>query len=178
MSYSKLFVLVKIAGPGHAFVAFGNSNPEIVFNQSGADGSSSVSGETARLSKVSWDDAKNYFITGSDKYYGFVVANSDVMKAYNYANKVFEDSPVRKGDPPNRHRNRSYNIATQNCASLTRDICKEAGIWTMSLGIWRPHDVMRAMGEADIYYSNVSQWGVVERTTGGLTFSGGWGLLP
>lgn len=180
MSYTTMYVLVKIDGPGHAFVAFGDSYPRIVFNQSGADGGSSAYGDSARFSRVSWDDAKNYFIVGKDKYYGYTVQNGQVMAAFNYANAEFEKSPPRKDtkkDPPDRHRNRSYNIATQNCATLTSEICRKAGIWTMN-GAWRPHDVMRAMGEADLFYGNVSQWGVIERVNGNLKFSGRWGFIP
>lgn len=172
--YSSMYVLVKVKGPGHAFMAFGNSNPQIAFNQSGADGSNSASGDGADFSRVTWDNAKTYFITGSDKYYGYVIQNELVMQAYKYVNDLFEASPARAKQDSNSHRNRSYNIVTQNCATLTGEVIRECGIYAAQ-GIIMPMDVFYAMGIADVTYGNVSQWGVVERKNSSLTFSGPWG---
>lgn len=176
MNYTKLFVLVKKQGWGHAFVAFGNDNPQLVFNQSGADGSNSAWGDSARFSRVPWDDAKQFFITGSDKYFGFYIENGNVMNAFRYANNLFENSPRRGNEDPNRHRNRSYNALNRNCATLTADIVWNCGVWEMN-NVVAPIDVWNIMGMLDITWGNISQWGVVERNGGNLSFRGPWGSI-
>ncbi|MCD9189274.1 MAG: hypothetical protein LUM44_22850 [Pyrinomonadaceae bacterium] len=174
--YTTLYVLIKKQGWGHAFVAFGNSNPSIVFNQSGADGSNSSSGDGARFSRVSWDNAKNYFIVGKDKYFGFKIENGGVMDAFHYANNLFENAPPYPKADKNNHRNRSYNALTQNCATLTAEIVRAAGVWEMN-NVVAPIDVWWIMGQLDITWGNISQWGVLERKNGKLTFRGPWGSV-
>lgn len=168
--YSSMFVLIKTTSWGHAFMAFGNSNPEIAFNQSGADGSNSAWGDSADFSRVSWDNAKNYFIVGNDKYYGYIIRNGRVMGAFNYVNRLFEASPPRGTQDRNTHRNRSYNALTQNCATLTGEVVRECGIWTAQ-GTIAPSDILGAMDAADAIYGNVSRWGIIERRNGSLHFS-------
>lgn len=174
--YNTLFVFIKKQGWGHAFVAFGNGNPQLAFNQSGADGSNSSSGNGARFSRVPWEDAKNFFIVGKDKYFGYMIQNGQVMNAYKYANDLFEAAPERENDDPSRHRNRTYNALNQNCATLSADIIRNCGVWEMN-NVVAPIDVFNIMGICDIEWGNISQWGVVERKNGKITWRGPWGSI-
>lgn len=178
--YSAMYVFVKVHAIGHACVGFGNSGgPQIVFNQDGADGNGPSFGDRyARLSRFSWETAKSHFIVGNDIYHAYVVQNSKVMDAFNYADEIFENSPERPGEDSNYYRNRVSNILNQNCATLTKDVAQKCGIWTFVPGAFTPLDVFNAMGRADILYSDVSQWGVLRRQDGKVTFTRNWGAIP
>lgn len=178
--YNAMYVFAKVHLIGHACVGFGNNNgPQIIFNQDGADGSGPSFGNAyAPLWRFGWEQAKNHFIVGEDIYHGYVVTNGKVSDAFDYANGIFEGSPDRPKKDRNIVRNRISNILNQNCATFTKDVAQKCGINTFVPGAFAPLDVFNAMGRADILYGDVSQWGVLRRENGRVTFAKKWGAIP
>lgn len=128
-NYSHAFVLVapETSGPtGHVMLAFGDENgPQVVFNQGGVGGG--LWGDDAKLSRMSWEEAKAYLIpAGVDYQVHSIHAPPEGVRAmFDHANEAFEaasptDNPLT--------RERGYHAVFKNCTTLTRDALRAGGV--------------------------------------------------
>jgi hypothetical protein len=159
--YNTIYVFISTSPfPGHAFVAFGNdSGPDVVFGQGGTDWSLPGFGPTSDFSRQSWSSLKNGVVAGQI-YYVFTVRNDKVMDAYNYINDLFwssDERPAEANQNSSEHRNRSYNVITQNCSTLVRDTVREAGLWNVSPSAHGPQALYNGMTLADAFYGDISR---------------------
>ncbi len=141
--YTHAYVLVapKTTGPtGHTMMAFGDANgPQVVFNQGGAGGG--LWGDDAKISRMSWDEAKEYLIPeGIDYQVHSVTSEPENIRAmFDSMNGVFE---AAEGDGITR--TRDYNVFNNNCTTLTRDALRAGGM-DIDSGIIRPIGLRNAL---------------------------------
>ena len=135
-NYTHAYVLVapETTGPtGHAMMAFGDANgPQVVFNQGGAGGG--PWGDDAKISRMSWDQAKEYLIPEGIDYQVHAIQSEpeNIRKMFDSFNGVFE---AAEGDGITR--TRDYHVLWNNCTTLTRDALRAGGM-NISGGIFRP----------------------------------------
>lgn len=135
-NYTHAYVLVapETTGPtGHAMLAFGNAaGPQVVFNQGGAGGG--LWGDDAKISRMSWDQAKEYLIPAGIDYQVHAVQSSpeNIRKMFDSMNGVFE---AAEGDGITR--TRDYHAVWNNCTTLTRDALRAGGM-DIDARIFRP----------------------------------------